>query len=168
MTTFIGVDVGRHIGTATWQPETKDLRLATFNDDPDAALDYLLEIVRRYENVIVTVEDPNINRPVFARPGTNARTMMKIAQNVGAVKESTRELIRVLQSRCVLVERVAPRRGRRGVRAKVSSAEFRQITGYSGRSSQHARDAAMLVYDRSAYEFEVARKVVAAQQTLHI
>lgn len=163
---FIGADVGRHIGLAVWIPDTKQLDIRTYNDDPDAALQHILDHCGMYQRVIVTVEDPSLNRPVFFRPGTSVCAMRKIAQNVGMVKESTRDFMWHLRSRGIHVERVAPRRGARGVSAKVSAEDFRRITGYVGRTSQHARDAAMLVYGRTSYEGIIAIHVAQVQEEM--
>jgi len=91
----------------------------------------------------VVVENPEADRPVFARPRTTARGMLKIARNVGMVQEATLQLVRRIRALGIEPRLVPPRRA-----GKVKGDEFRQITRWTARTSQHGRDAAMLVFGK--------------------
>jgi hypothetical protein len=140
---MIGLDGGVHTGMAVWDRETRTLvELVTL--DFWRALDAITE---RYgaDETLVVVEDPSKHRPVFARNTRSLesiRAAMKVAQNVGEVKRETVLLIEGLRRRGYTVETFAP------TRSKPTEAYFRQLTGYEGRCSAHARDAAMFVFGR--------------------
>lgn len=139
---LIGIDPGRHIGLAVY--DTREQRLLvceTHGGDSDEPI-WTICAFRDggWPSVTVYVEDPAANKPVFQRPGVNNRGMLRIAQNVGANKEAARSLIERLKALGIDVVPVAPRRAK-----KMDAATFKRLTGWTGRTSQHARDAAALV-----------------------
>lgn len=92
----------------------------------------------------VIFEDANLQKPVFARAGANARMMLKIAQNVGEVKFMCKEILRVCGEQNIACHGVSPlAKGK-----KLDAGQFVKRTGWKPRTSQHGRDAAMVAFDR--------------------
>lgn len=94
-------------------------------------------------NVVVCMENPEANKPVFHRAGTNKNTMLKIAQNVGQVKAVARLIHESLEYNCVTCHKVTPLKGM-VKRAKKDAELFKKLTGWEGRSNEDQRDAALI------------------------
>lgn len=110
------------------------------------------------KNVVFFIENPALNKPVF--PMGNETDLFekalekqdkelqkkaigmfsRRAQNIGMNKQLSLILIEIAKMKGYQVKEVRPSK------KKLSAQEFNAKTGYSGRSSQHARDAARLVY----------------------
>jgi len=133
---LIGIDPGRHIGLAVYETNIGWIDIATYTD----AEAVIGEVQVWRGPLTVYIEDPAKNKPVFQRPGVSARAMLRVAQNVGANKEAARSLIERLRGLGIDVVPVAPRRAK-----KMDAKTFQRLTGWTGRTSQHARDAAALV-----------------------
>lgn len=141
----IGIDAGKQTGIAVWDATEKKFdQLQTV--DFWQVVDLLITGVdRRYcrTESVVWVEDPGLNRPVFDKPGAdNRRKTLHVAQAVGSVKRESELLIEGLNRYMYEVRAVRPSTG------KWTAKTFKKITGYPGRTSQHARDAAKLVFGR--------------------
>jgi hypothetical protein len=139
---IIGIDGGTKTGLADWNPHQKRfMRIAT--------LDFWSAFFEVCETdaseTLLVIEDPQANRPVFHRAGVTDRRAMKVAQNVGAVKRESRLLAEGFERAGYRVVLVRP-----GGR-KWDAATFRALTRHVGRTSQHGRDAAKLVFGLSAY-----------------
>jgi hypothetical protein len=90
----------------------------------------------------VVFEDANLQKPVFARNGANARMILKIARNVGMVQQMCKDVQAACESVGMPFLAVSPlKKG-----AKLSAAAFMQHTGWQPRTSQHGRDAAMVAW----------------------
>ena len=152
---YIGIDPGRKTGFAVWDSSDKKLCVVkTFSFWQVA--DELEEISSTFLihapepcalDVLPTVviEDPSKNKPTFFRKGMTQREMQKISQNVGANKEHGLLMIDRAESLGFEVIRVRPYSK---TQTKLKADTFKKITGYQGRTSEHARDAAMLVFGR--------------------
>jgi hypothetical protein len=92
--------------------------------------------------ISVVMEDPNGNRPVFNR-GVQGRRASKIAQNVGANKRDAILIWEYCVNHGIAIQRITPTA--KSI-TKLSSEQFNKITGWAARTSEHARDAAMLVW----------------------
>lgn len=92
---------------------------------------------------MVTMEDPNFNKPVFKRVGVSPLAMLKIAQNVGQVKAAATLLAEFIMSHGVPVEMVPPLMGYAKA-AKNNADLFKQMTHWNGSSNQDQRDAALI------------------------
>jgi hypothetical protein len=157
---IIGIDPGVHTGFAMTVRDTENLswhlaekgtewNLETFSFW--GAVKRLAAIQLEHPDQLpkVYIEDPNINKPTFHRKlgGESMRSyqarMHKISQNVGMNKRDAQLLIDWLSMRGWDYYPVPPRKA-----AKVNAEYFKKLTGYSKRSSQHARDAAMLILGR--------------------
>lgn len=106
----------------------------------------LLEFVRELlpEQPLIIVEEVEADKTTYHRPGTNVRQHGRIAQNVGQVKGVKRVLVECLQSMGVDVVLVKPLNGPVKKRAKGDAEYFNKVTGWTGRTNEDKRDAAML------------------------
>lgn len=139
---YIGIDAGVHNGWAVWDSRKHDfIELKTLDFWP------LIDEIEKLEgsDVVVYVEDPQQNKPVFYRKGTNSKMKQKIAQNVGGNKAYAQLIIRYLQIANIKHFCVRPSKS---TMTKLNADQFQRLTGYSGRCSQHARDSACLVFGR--------------------
>ncbi len=96
-----------------------------------------------HEGATVIVEDVETDSTTYHRGGTNARQHARIAQNVGQVKGVKRVLVECLIAEGVNVVQVKPLRGPIK-RAKSDAEYFNKITGWTGRTNEDKRDAALL------------------------
>lgn len=132
---IIGIDPGVSTGVAEYDRRTMtwSLRTSTFWE--------VYEWIRGHDlrdSILVIVEDPAANRPVFDR-GVAGRKAAHIAQSVGGVKREATLFVEGLQRLGVAVIARKPVRA-----AKWTAEDLKRITGVSARSSEHARDAARL------------------------
>lgn len=142
---YIGIDPGVNNGFAVWHAgQQKFLQVKTldFWALPDAIQSVRLACAANGDELLVRLEWPNANRPVFDR-GVNGRRNLKIAQNVGQNKADAARIAQHLERQGIAYQKVTP--GKNSL-TKKDAAFFRQQTGYIGRTSEHARDAAFLVW----------------------
>lgn len=139
----IGIDGGTKTGFAVWDSEKK--QFATIKTiDFWEAYEWVCNAYST-EQCVVYVEDPAQNKSVFNRHTNNKRQDLKIAQNVGMVKKESELMIRGLKRHGFTVNAIRPQKGSY---TKMSAEAFKNLTKYTGRTSEHARDAAMLVFQR--------------------
>lgn len=136
---YIGIDTGIHTGIAVWDSEKgKFVYLDTLK------IHEALNIVSSYEYkdipLCVRFEDARQRKWIpFAK---NMTGELGRAQGAGYVKAHCQIWEDFLTDYQIPFEAIAPRRNV----TKLSAEQFGRITGYKGRTSEHARDAAMLVY----------------------
>lgn len=142
---YIGIDGGTNTGFAVW--DKKERRFEVIK-----TLDFwrVYEYINKYypaEHTQIVIEDPSQNKPVFVRryDPKSVRESLKIAQDVGGVKRETEKMIEGLERKEYKVQRVRPMKGSM---TKLTADYFRRITKYEGSTSEHARDAAMLVFGK--------------------
>ena len=100
----------------------------------DLTLTYIFDEVR--------IEKPN-NRNVWPRPGVSAAALRKIAVNIGENRNKADVLISFFREHgCKNIIAIPPIRNG----TKLSKERIEAMTGYSGRSSEHSRDAIMLAW----------------------
>lgn len=130
---FIGIDVGTHTGVAVWdKSEKRFVKIQT------TTILKAMEIVKNYEKsdiVQVRLEDAR-KRKWF---GDSGRERL---QGAGSVKRDCVIWEEFLNDRKIPYMLVAPKNNS----TKLSAESFKNITGYKGRTNEHTRDAAMLVY----------------------
>ena len=135
---IIGIDPPH--GYAVWNVRKQDFeRIDT--TDFFGILDRLKKDSDRIIRVVV--EAPHHNRPVFNRNIKNIRKNLKIAQNVGENKQAAKLIIGAAKTMGL---EVIERRPTKYSGTKINSENFKKITGWQKRTSQHGRDAAMLVF----------------------
>lgn len=123
----------------------KDNRLLWLHNLPTESLVPALVGKAQSEPLIIKLENINVHKPVFLRPGQNRNQMMKIAQNVGAVKYAATLLIEQLTAAGLKVNLVNPLpKSLSGKRFNQES--FNNFTGWQGSSNGDTRDAAMIAW----------------------
>lgn len=137
----IGIDPGTHTGVAVWDTrERKFLSLETLpiHQALDLVCKWQQDCKDRDVAMDVTFEDAR-QRTWFGKGDTNAK-----AQGAGSVKRDCSIWEDFCKDYGIPYWAKPPGKGM----TKVTSDYFRIISGYQGRTSNHARDAAMLVIGR--------------------
>lgn len=132
---FIGIDCGTNTGIAVWNVETKSFDLIKTCSILEALK--LLEIYLVFGKNIFCIENPNL-RKWFGKSGREK------LQGAGSIKRDFAIWKEWLTSNnCEFIE-LAPK----DIKTKMSADQFKKYTGVSYKTSQHARDAAMMVFMR--------------------
>ena len=135
---YIGIDPGTHTGVAVW--DSKEGKFLSLESMPiHIALTRVLAIAERHrDDVLVIFEDARL-RTWFGKGNVSAK-----AQGAGSVKRDCSIWEDFLTD--MEIPFVTTKPG--NVATKVTPSWFRKLTGWEGRCSDHARDAAMLVFGR--------------------
>lgn len=138
MTSIYGIDPGTHTGYA-WihDGEIREVQTSDFWE----VYHHLYRYAKREDSVIV-IEQGGLNSPTFYQ-ASNLRAQNKTSQRVGQANREAELLAAGLEKAGFQVVRVRP------TKSKWDKATCQQITGYSGRTSEHARDALRLAYEYS-------------------
>lgn len=141
---MIGLDPGKHTGLAVW-----DTKAHTFTFVDTLPLHRALEIVKAYGlnldtrgKVRVYFEDAR-QRKWLPKDASSSEYRGHL-MGAGSVKRDSVIWQDALTDWGIPFEMVPPRPGA----TKWDAATFARITGYKGRTSNHARDAALLVFGR--------------------
>ena len=130
---YIGIDTGTHTGVAIW--DSKD---RCFKNIQTVAIDEAFEIVLFYRDnygVFVKFEDARLRKWY----GNSGREKL---QGAGSIKRDCVIWEDFLKRKGIQYEAVAPKNNT----TKLSKEAFKNITKYKGKTSEHSRDAAMLVF----------------------
>jgi hypothetical protein len=141
---IIGIDGGTKTGVAVWDVSGRLFQHVKTIDFWEA-YHWICEVFKPAETVIY-IEDPSKNPPVWKRPGMKDHEYYKKCQHVGAVKRESLLMMKGLERQEFEVKAIRPQKGSF---TKMKSAAFKHVTKYKGRTSEHSRDAAMLVFQRS-------------------
>lgn len=131
----IGLDTGTSTGYAEWFVKTQKFgTIATFKIHQ--AMDMVLELHKLYgESLLIRYEDARL-RKWFGNSGREK------LQGAGSIKRDAVIWQDFLKDNLIRNEAVAPRDNK----TKLDKEQFAKITKYTKSTSQHARDAAMLVF----------------------
>ena len=143
---WIGIDPGEHTGVAIWDTGQRAFRLLA-----TLPLHKALHLVQTWrdsephlaDDVRVVFEDAR-QRTWFPRE-RNASEYRGRLMGAGAAKRDARIWEEFLTDERIPFEAHKPEAGG----TKWSADYFARITGYKGRCSEHARDAALLVFGRA-------------------
>ncbi len=160
---FIGLDPGAETGLAVWDPKrevfARELMTTSFWSAYDLVMTY------PPATVLVVLEDPSKNRSTFhhgvPRSEQAARKRERISRNVGSNQREAQLLASGLERQGYRVRRVRPRS------SKLGADLFKKITRYQGHPSEHARDAAMLVFGLKKAPPELPRSLGQATLSLY-
>lgn len=146
--TYVGIDPGISTGLCVWDSVQKKIVYIKTMD--------FWEVIEYFEKLRVTcttlpikviIENSALNKPTFVKPGGDTnRKIQKISRNVGSNQRESVLLIEGIRRLGFTVEEIRPT-GKHGVKRKWDANYFKKLTGIS-KASQHARDAAMLVFGR--------------------
>lgn len=136
---YIGIDTGVHTGIAVWNSERKEFAVVDTKKIHEAMI-FVYGYVDSDIPFQVRFEDARQRK--WIPMSKNMTAELGRAQGAGYVKAHCQIWEDFLTDYRIPFEAIAPRRNV----TKLSAEQFGRITGYKGRTSEHARDAAMLVY----------------------
>lgn len=132
---YIGIDAGVKTGVAIWNRGKQRLTMVDTLTISVAML-LVMELAKSNE-VVVYLEDARL-RNWF---GSSGREKL---QGAGSVKRDCSIWETFCEEQGIECRKIAPKNNY----TKLTSEQFRRLTGWEGRSSEHSRDAAMLVFGR--------------------
>lgn len=140
MAIFVGIDPGVHTGLAIWDTnEKKFVRVETYS----AVV--AMEMVRRWNlmyDVRLVIEDARQRK--WIPQEQNISQFKGRAMGAGSIKRDSQLWEEFCDYWGIPLEKVPPRKGL----TKWDAETFARITGWKGRTSNHARDAALLVFQK--------------------
>ena len=125
----IGIDPGVNTGVAIWNSEKKELECFSL------MIHQAFELVKKYD-CFVYVEDARLRKYI-----TGGREKL---QGAGSIKRDSKIWEDFLTDKNIAFKLIAPKNNR----TKLDSVTFTKLTGFKGRTNQHERDAAMLVFGK--------------------
>lgn len=139
---YIGIDTGAHTGVAVWSSARKEF-LAIRTMKIHEALDFVRGFTQNPNALKVYFEDAR-QRKWIPNSG-DPRTEAGRRQGAGSIKRDSTIWEDALKDWGITYEAIPPKRNR----TKLNAEAFKALTHYKGQTSEHARDAAMLVYGRN-------------------
>tara|TARA_Y100001951_G_C11295119_1_gene275012 strand:- start:335 stop:808 length:474 start_codon:yes stop_codon:yes gene_type:complete len=146
---YIGIDPGTDTGFASITPYAITTVKKAFTVKIHEAMMLLKYIVRDYPRVHIRVEDARKRK----KYGKNHAAKL---QGAGSIKrdcsiwEDFIESLKKTHPGVITVEFLHPQKGS----TKINSTVFKKMTGLTGRYSNHARDAYMLIHDYKYKNYE--------------
>jgi hypothetical protein len=134
MSIIMGLDPGTHTGVALYQAG-KLTELQTI--DPFQ----LVEVIETVMPARVVFEDSRLQPHTWKRGVSNAE-QLKIARDVGQIDAWCRLIVATCERLKIPAHGISPK----AKGAKLKTEAFQQLTGWEGRSNQHARDAACVAW----------------------
>lgn len=134
----IGIDTGVNTGFAVWdssRSELVEVKTLRIDEALEKVLQYHHASQELGESIYVCFEDAR-QRKWY---GANARAKM---QGAGAVKRDSKIWEEFLKAHKIKFWAKPPTKGM----TKLSVERFEALTGWKGRTSEHARDAALMVF----------------------
>lgn len=134
---IIGIDPGTNTGIAVWRTD-KQCLCSVETMGITEAMDKVRLINHEHRgelSILVRIENPNL-RKWFGKSGR------EVLQGAGSIKRDFAIWVEFFGRNGIPYEEVAPR----NIKTKVSAEYFKKLTGWEGRTSSHARDAAMMVF----------------------
>lgn len=141
MAYLVGLDPGKNTGIAIWNTETQSFEALDTVQIHDA-LHTVFYLHLDHGPVKVYFEDARKRQ--FLPRERNASEYRGKLMGAGSVKRDSVIWQDALTDWGIPFEMVPPRAGA----TKWDAETFRNVTGYTGRTSNHARDAAILVFGR--------------------
>ena len=135
-----GIDTGVHTGVALWDTAQRKFLTIRTSGIIDV-MDFVWNTATS-EGVTVFLEDARLRKWI---PRESSLNQFKgRAMGAGSVKRDAAIWEEFLTKRGIPFHLVAPERNR----TKLSAEAFARLTGWNNRTSNHGRDAAMLVFGR--------------------
>lgn len=141
----IAIDPGIHNGLAVFCTEKNEFETVRTYQlwELFVILDYVCKM--NEGNYSLYIENPNTYIPFGNQKSQNAK-----GQGAGAVKQTYKHIVEFLDSKWFCYKAVTVRRNLKAVYkfrgSKPSSIEFERITGYTGRTNEHNRDAGIIAF----------------------
>jgi hypothetical protein len=137
----IGIDPGSNTGWAVWDRWEKNF-VDVITLTPARAIIGLHKLTQSKASAEVVCEDARLRKWYGDADKRQARSGAGIREGVGAVKArcaDIEEACRILGIPCRMVKPTAGA-------SKWTADYFKKVTGWQGRTNEHGRDAAILVY----------------------
>ncbi|MEJ7610652.1 MAG: hypothetical protein WKF88_05670 [Ferruginibacter sp.] len=132
---YIGIDTGVNTGFAVWNKEYKRLLICD-SMKIHQAMQWIIDNVWQNGSYIVRVEDARLRKWL---PKDKGRAQL---QGAGSIKRDAVIWEDFLKDLGVDYEMVAPKNNK----TKINAEYFKKVTGWEGKTNEHARDAAFLVF----------------------
>lgn len=133
----IGIDPGKQTGFAVYDGD-RFLEISTRTFWEAFYRVELYRIQQEIKQIIIEVPD---TKHVWQKAAASTKALQRQGVNVGSVIREAELLAEGLERLGLPVKRVAPRK-------KVNAEIFKKYTGYTSRTNQHERDAALLCFGR--------------------
>lgn len=130
----VGIDPGANTGVATFEGGNL-LALETIAPHEIAAM------LQKIQPTRVVFEDSRLLSHTWTQVKSRAAAL-KMARNVGEIDAWCRLITAVCADMGIPAHGISPK----GKGAKLDAAQFARITGWTGRSNEHDRDAAMVAW----------------------
>ncbi|WP_418409278.1 hypothetical protein [Alistipes sp.] len=138
MAILIGIDTGVHTGFAVWHSDTKYLaEVSTMTITQAIERVKMIAYIRGKDNIRLFIEDAR-QRKWFGNAGREK------LQGAGSVKRDSRIWEDWCREQGFQYRMVAPKNNR----TKLTASQFKLLTKWTGATSEHARDSALLVFGR--------------------
>lgn len=135
---YIGIDTGVHTGFAVWHSDTKYLaEVGNMTITQAMARVKMISDIHGKDSVRLFIEDAR-QRKWFGSAGREK------LQGAGSVKRDSRIWEDWCREQGLQCRMIAPKNNR----TKLTAAQFKLITKWQRTTSEHARDAALLVFGR--------------------
>ena len=136
---YVGIDTGKHTGVAVWCSGTNMGFFTSIETTSiHRAMKLVLELKYSYkEDLFVIFEDAR-QRKFFGDSGR------EVWQGAGSIKRDATIWEDFLTDEGISFRAMPPTKGG----TKLTKEAFQNLTGWCGRTSEHSRDAAMLVFGR--------------------
>ena len=151
----IGIDGGEHTGFAAWNctnREFMELATLTFWEAIDRIRKYQFACTGKGHILEIHIEDVAANKSVFGAENTYKSTKADHAGKIRAVAKHGINIGKVMDKSNLMIDfctvsgiTVVRRKPSAGSMTKLSKEVFEKMTKIKTRTSQHARDAGMLV-----------------------
>ncbi len=149
---MIGVDPGSITGVCVWDPDRQKI-LDMQSMSHVEFMEWII-IGDGVYHMVVAIENPNLNQPVFMtkeetgiifgrdriQSDTALRILLRRAQNIGMNKQIAKTFMEFMESKGIAFVPIRP------FRKKMDAEQFKNLTKWEGRTNQHNRDAAILVF----------------------
>lgn len=142
-TLYIGIDPGTKTGFAIWNAQKQQ-----FQQVSTMPIHKAMEDVKKYHALGHLIEVV-IEKPPKGWSGNNAAR----AQGAGSIRRDFTVWRDMMEDLKIPFRTVVP--SRKGL-TKMQPEQFRKMTGWQGRTSNHARDAALMVYGSTMYKKMIA------------
>ena len=137
---YIGIDTGVNTGVACWWKEKRQLSSVQCMQI-HRAMEYVKEAEKvNPGGVFVRIEDARLRKWIPRQK--DQRTEAGLREGAGSVKRDASIWQDFLTDHKIPFELVAPKDNK----TKVDAAHFKKLTGFTGSTNNHGRDAAMLVF----------------------
>ncbi len=141
---YIGIDPGVNTGVAVWdnkQHTFLQIKTVKIHEAMELVKDMKLIAATDQTKLIVRVEDAR-KRKWFEKKYSRKGEEENVLQGAGSIKRDSRIWEDFLTDYHVEFQMVAPKGGM----TKYTAERFQALTGWKGRTNEHNRDAAMLVF----------------------